>query len=86
MMLILQPRELFKILFLSGFLFAGSHAAFAQTPGAKPTPNPAARDATRPPGQETQNPTAPPATQQQAPQAPPGVSNQRPKRLPELRM
>ena len=82
MMLIPQPRELFKILFLSGFLFVGSHAAFAQTPGASPTPNPAARDATRPPGQETQNPTAPPGTQQQAPQAPPGVQQPAPQAPP----
>jgi len=81
-MLIPQPRELFKILFLSGFLLVGSHAAFAQTPGAKPTPNPAARDATRPPGQETQNPTTPPGTQQQAPQAPPGAQQPAPQAPP----
>nr|MDQ2938065.1 TolC family protein [Acidobacteriota bacterium] len=41
-------------------------------PVATPRPNPAVRDATRPPGSETQN-TAPPGTQQAAPQAPPGI-------------
>ena len=82
MMLIPQPRALFKILFLSAVLFAGSHAAFAQTPGATPTPNPAVRDATRPPGQETQNPSTPPATQQPAPQAPPGTQQPAPQAPP----
>jgi HAE1 family hydrophobic/amphiphilic exporter-1 len=72
-MLIPQPRELFKIFFLSAFVIVGSHSAFAQTPRPSSTPNPAVRDATRPPGQETQNPSTPPGTQQTAPQAPPGV-------------
>jgi HAE1 family hydrophobic/amphiphilic exporter-1 len=49
-MLNLQPRALFKIMFLSAFLLVGSQAALAQKPGATPTPNPAVRDATRPPG------------------------------------
>ena len=82
MMLIPQPRALFKTLSLSAFLFVGSHAAFAQTPVPSPTPNPAARDATRPPGQETQNPSAPPGTQQQAPQAPPGGQQPAPQTPP----
>jgi len=81
-MLIPQPRALFKILFLSAFVFVGSHTAFAQRPAASPTPNPAVRDATRPPGQEMQNPTAPPGTQPQAPQAPPGVQQPAPQAPP----
>jgi outer membrane protein len=67
-------RELFKIMSLSALLLVGSHAALAQTPAASPTPNPAQKDATRPPGTETQNPSVPPGTQQTAPpQAPPGT-------------
>ena len=67
MMLNLQPRELFKILLLSAFLFVVSQAAFAQAPGATPTPNPA----TLPPGTEMPNPNAPPHGQQTSPAAPP---------------
>src|SRR6266550_3213728 len=81
-MLIPQPREFFKMLFLSGFLLVASDAAFAQTPGARPTPNPAVKDAARPPGQETQNPTTPPGTQQPAPQAPPGSQQPAPQAPP----
>lgn len=74
MMLIPQRRKLFKTLLLSAFLLVGSQAAFAQVPGATPTPNPAQKDATRPPGTETQNPSVPPGTQQTTPpQAPPGT-------------
>lgn len=49
-----------------------SSSAFAQVPTA--SPNPAQRDATRPPATDRPDPTAPPATQQQQrpPQAPPG--------------
>ncbi|HLN97042.1 MAG TPA: TolC family protein [Pyrinomonadaceae bacterium] len=73
-MLIPQRRKLFKTLLLSAFLLVGSQAAFAQVPGATPTPNPAQKDATRPPGTETQNPSVPPGTQQTTPpQAPPGT-------------
>lgn len=83
MMLIPQPRDLFKIVLLSAFVFAGSHSAFAQTPAATPPPrNPAVRDATRPPGQE--NPNAPPGTQQPAPQAPPGIQQPAPQAPPGL--
>jgi outer membrane protein len=79
---ILKPRALFRVLFVSAFLFVGSHASFAQTPVATPTPNPAVRDATRPPGQERQNPTAPPGTQQPPPQAPPGTQQPPPQAPP----
>ena len=73
-MRISQPRKLFRILFLSAFLLGGSAGVFAQTPAATPPTNPAQRDATRPPGTETQNPSVPPGTQQTAPpQAPPGT-------------
>ena len=72
MMLSLQPRALFKILSLSAFLLFGSQAVPAQTPAA--TPPPSQKDATRPPGTETQNPSVPPGTQQTAPPtAPPGT-------------
>lgn len=81
-MLNLQPRALFKILSLSAFLLVGSNAALAQRPAATPAPNPAARDATRPPGTETQNPTAPPATQPAPAQAPPGTQQQPPQSPP----
>lgn len=83
-MLIPQPRELFKIISLSAFLCIGSQTAFAQTPTATPAPrsNPAARDATRPPGQETQNPSTPPGTQQQSPTAAPGVQQPPPQAPP----
>ncbi|HEY2975445.1 MAG TPA: TolC family protein [Pyrinomonadaceae bacterium] len=93
-MLNLQPRALFKIMSLSAFLLVGSQAALAQNPAPTPTPNPAVRDATRPPGTETQNPStppgtqpapaqAPPGTQQPAPQAPPGNPNVVPNVVPE---
>ena len=74
MMLISQPRELFRIMSLAALLLVGSHSALAQTPTATPPPNPAQKDATRPPGTEQQNPTVPPGTQQTAPPtAPPGT-------------
>jgi outer membrane protein TolC len=78
-MLIPQPRELFKILSLSALICVGSNTAFAQSPTATP-PNPAVRDATRPPTQQ-QNPNAPPGTQPQSPTAPPG-SQQPPAQAP----
>jgi outer membrane protein len=77
-----QPRALFKTLFLSAFLFVGSHAAYGQTPVATPTPNPAVKDATKPPGQETQNPAIPPGTQPAPPQAPPGTQQPNPQAPP----
>lgn len=75
-----QPRALFKIILFSASLVVGSGAVYAQQPA--PTPNPAVRDATRPPGQETQNPTVPPGTQQQPPQAPPGTQRPNPQAPP----
>jgi outer membrane protein TolC len=85
-MLTLQPRELFKILFLSVFLLVGSQAVSAQTPVATPPPNPAQRDATRPPATETQPPTAAPGTQQPAPQAPPGTQPVAPQATPGIQL
>ncbi len=89
-MLILQPRQLVKILVLCAVLLVGSGVASAQTPTPAPTPaatpNAAQRDATRPPGSEqnqtvppearpnTQNPQAPPGSQQNPPLAPPGTN------------
>lgn len=81
-MLILRPRGLFKIFFVSVFLLLGSQAALAQTPTATPRPNPAVRDATRPPGAETQNPGAAPGTQQGPPQAAPGIQQPPPQAPP----
>ena len=77
-----QPRALFKTLFLSAFLLVGSHAAYGQTPVPTPVPNPAQKDATKPPGQETQSPTAAPGTQQQPPTAPPGAPRPNPQAPP----
>lgn len=82
MMLIPAPRALFKILSLSALLLVGSHAATAQTPSRTPTSNPAQRDATRPPGSETQNPTAAPDTQKAPPQAPPSTQQPPPQAPP----
>ena len=75
-----QPRALFKTLFLSAFLLVGGNVAYGQTPVA--TPNPAVKDATKPPGQEAQSPTAAPGTQQQPPTAPPGVPRPDPQAPP----
>jgi hypothetical protein len=83
-MLIPVPRELFKIISLSAFLLVGSQVALGQTPSKTPTSNPAQRDATRPPGGETQNPSAAPDTQKAPPQAPPASQQARP-RIPTPR-
>ena len=69
MMLISLPRGLFKILLVSAFLVVGSQSAFAQVPGATPTPNPA----TLPPGTAMPAPNAPPQGQQTSPTTPPGA-------------
>jgi outer membrane protein len=60
-------------------LLAGANA-LAQTPA--PTPNTPQRDATRPPGSETQNPNTPPGTQQAPPKAPPGIQQPPPQAPP----
>ncbi|HKO99305.1 MAG TPA: TolC family protein [Pyrinomonadaceae bacterium] len=77
-----QPRALFKIIFLSAALAIGCGTVFAQQPTA--TPNPAVKDATRPPGQETQNPTTAPGTQPQtqSPTAAPGTQQPNPQAPP----
>jgi HAE1 family hydrophobic/amphiphilic exporter-1 len=74
-MLNLQPRALLTLLSFSAVLLAGGQVVLAQRPAATPAQNPAQRDATRPPGSETQNPSIAPGTQQQTapPQAPPGT-------------
>jgi HAE1 family hydrophobic/amphiphilic exporter-1 len=88
-----EPRELSKTLSLSLVLMFGSQSVLAQTPARTPSGNPAQRDATRPPGSETQNPSAapdaqkappqaPPASQQPAPQAPPANPNVAPQPVP----
>lgn len=51
-------------------LLAGANV-LAQNPA--PTPNTPQRDATRPPGSETQTPNTPPGTQPAPPTAPPGI-------------
>ena len=60
-------------------LLAGANA-LAQNPA--PTPNPPQRDATRPPGTETQNPSTPPGTQPAPPKAPPGIQQPAPQAPP----
>ncbi|MCM3870988.1 MAG: TolC family protein [Pyrinomonadaceae bacterium] len=60
-------------------LLAGANA-LAQNPA--PTPNTPQRDATRPPGSETQNPNTPPGTQQAPPTAPPGIQQPPPQAPP----
>lgn len=82
MMLNPEPRELFRTLCLSAFMLFSSQAALAQQPTSTPTTNPAQRDATRPPGSETQNPTAAPDTQKTAPQAPPATQQPAPQSPP----
>lgn len=70
-MLTNKPIEIVRVMSLAAlFAFAGS-AAVAQT--RTPTPRPQQREATRPPGTETQNPNLPPGTQPAAPTAPPGT-------------
>jgi outer membrane protein len=81
-MLNLQPSALFKTMSLSAFLLVGSQAVLAQNPAPTPTPNPAVRDATRPPGTETQNPSTPPGTQPAPAQAPPGTQQPAPQAPP----
>ena len=81
MMLTRGPLAPFRLLLIPVFVLGAGQAAFAQVPVASPTPNPV-REATRPPGQETQNPTAPPATQRVPPQAPPGTQQQTPGAVP----
>ena len=56
---------------LSGILLLAGANALAQNPA--PTPITPQRDATRPPGSETQNPNRPPGTQPTAPTEPPGA-------------
>src|SRR5215813_8577090 len=73
--------QLIRSVVLATLVFAGVHAAWAQTPQSTPRPTPAPGDPTRPPGQEpipgtttpAQNPSAPPGTQQTSPTAPPGT-------------
>ncbi|CAN5686438.1 TolC family protein [soil metagenome] len=66
--------------FLGGALLMAGANARAQTPAA--TPNPAQRDAMRPPGSETQNPNRPPGAQQPPPKAPPGTQQLPPQAPP----
>ena len=69
-MLTNKPIELMRLMFLAAVIGLAGSAAFAQT---TPTPRPTPREATRPPGTETQNPNLPPGTQPAAPTAPPGT-------------
>ncbi|MBA3355938.1 MAG: TolC family protein [Pyrinomonadaceae bacterium] len=66
--------------FLGAVLLVAGANALAQTTPA--TPKPAPRDATRPPGSETQNPNTPPGTQQAPPKAPPGTQQPPPQAPP----
>ena len=85
-MYILKSRTLVRAVVLSSALFAATGSSFAQNPRPVATPNPAQKDATRPPGSEqnqqvpesarpnTQNPQAPPGAPQTAPVTPPGTT------------
>ncbi|CAN5780793.1 hypothetical protein BH18ACI4_BH18ACI4_17310 [soil metagenome] len=66
--------------FLAAVLLVAGTNALAQTPA--PKPNPAQRDATRPPGSEAQNPNTPPGTQQTPPKVPPGIQQPPPQAPP----
>jgi outer membrane protein len=89
-MSILKSRTLVRAVVLSSALFAAAGSSFAQNPRPVATPNPAQKDATRPPGSEqnqqvpesarpnTQNPQAPPGAPQTPPSAPPGTTQTSP--------
>lgn len=79
-MLNIKPRYSVKVVVLCVALIITAGSAFAQRPAA--TPNPAQRDASRPPGSETQNPNRPPGTQQAPPTAPPGTQQPPPQTPP----
>lgn len=79
-MLTIKSYELFKVVALVALMIVAGGLAFAQRPAA--TPNPQQRDATRPPGSETQNPNTPPSTQPAPPNAPPGTQQPPPQAPP----
>ncbi len=81
-MLTIKMNGLTSGAFLCAVLLVAGANALAQTPAA--TPKPAQRDATRPPGSETQNPNTPPGTQQAPPKAPPGTQQPPPKAPPGI--
>lgn len=70
-MLTIKPFELVRVMSLAVVITAAGGAVLAQTPA--PTPRPQQREATKPPGTETQNPNLPPGTQPAAPTAAPGT-------------
>lgn len=69
-MLTIKPSELVRVMSLAALIAVAGGVALAQRPTA--TPNPQQREATRPPGTET-NPNTPPGTQQGPPTAAPGT-------------
>lgn len=79
-MLTMKTNGVIKGLFLGAVLILAGANASAQVPAA--TPNPAQRDATRPPGSETQTPNTAPGTQQAPPKAPPGIQQPPPQAPP----
>ena len=79
-MLTNKPSELVRVMFLATLFAVAGVTAFAQVP--TPTPLPQQREATRPPGSETQNPNTPPGTQPVAPTAPPGIQQPPPTTAP----
>jgi outer membrane protein len=85
-MLTMKMNTLISGAFLGAVLLLAGANASAQVPAPTPvpaaTPNPAQRDATRPPGSETQNPNTPPGTQQAPPKAPPGTQQPPPQAPP----
>lgn len=79
-MLTIKSYELASVVALGALLVVASGVASAQRPAA--TPNPQQRDATRPPGSETQNPNTPPGTPPAPPNAPPGTQQPPPQAPP----
>ncbi len=76
----IKPRYSVKVVVLCVAMITTAGSAFAQRP--VPTPTPARRDASRPPGSETQNPNIPPGTQQPSATAPPGTQQPPPQTPP----
>lgn len=67
----IKPSQLLRATFLTALFTVAGGVGFAQVPA--PTPNPQQREATKPPGTETQNPNLPPGTQPAPPTAAPGT-------------
>lgn len=82
-MLTMNMNDVIRGAFLGAVLLLAGVNALAQNPAPPaPTPITPQRDATRPPGSETQTPNTPPGTQQAPPKAPPGIQQPPPQAPP----